>query len=125
MLQPGSRQGAEAEDADVMAVAPFRIRECAVNHRVSWDVILAVRVQREGQANIVNSRQETERGPRPVGWRSLTGFHGQDPRSVWVGFAHQRRIGKEGDGMDRRSFVALARVLRVHLAININSNKTI
>ena len=124
MLRPGSRQGAEAEDADVMAVAPFPIGECAVNHRVAGDVILAVRAQRESQPNIVNARQEIKRGPRPVGWRSLAGFHSQYTGVIWLGLAYHRRIGKERDRMNRRSFVALARVLPVHLAININGHKT-
>lgn len=123
MLRAGSGQGAEAEDADVMAAGPLRVRQCAINHRVTGDVVLAVRAKRGSQPDIVHTWQKAKRGPRPVGWRYLARLHDKDAWIIRLGFTDYSWVGKQGNRVNRRTLVAHAGVLPVHLTIDIDGHK--
>lgn len=65
MNNTGAGQGAVTKDSDVMPVFPITmIVHSAIHNRVSRDVVIFVRVNRECDANVMNSRHEGERFPR-------------------------------------------------------------
>ena len=121
---PGTGEHTVSKDPDVVAIVPLAmITHRAVNHRVSGDVVVFVRVDRKADTDVMDARHEVERFPISFTRCDLTGTDCLDVWIVGPWTVLNYRIGKDGQGMDGRPPITLPRILIIHLTVDVYGNQ--
>ena len=99
-----SRQCSMTIDVNIVAILPLIVGQCPIDDGISWDVVTFASMNPVLQPNGMDTREEVECVPGPVGWRIVSRRHSHDSWIIQRGFVNEG-IGKDGDSMDGRTII--------------------
>ena len=110
---------------NIVAIFPLIVGQNPIDNGVSWDVVTLASMNTVLQPNVMDTWEEVECVPGPIGWRIVSRRHSQDSWIIQRRFVNEG-VGKDGDSVDgwpiiRASVLGkLPCILVIHLTIDVH-----